>query len=316
MSRPAKVTLVIPVFNEGASIRENLLVIRGYASDLDSVEASLLIVDDGSIDDTASYVRTLCDAYEDIRLLSLNRNFGKEGAILAGLDYADGDAAIVMDSDLQHPPELIPRMVKIWKSGIDVVEARKSNRGRENLLYSLSARSFYRLFFLCTGMNISDNTDFKLLDRKVIDAYLALPERKRFFRGLIDWMGFPSARVFFNVTPRQGGQSTWSALKLFRLSITALTAFSAAPLYLITLMGGICLSISVIFGSIAVYHKITGVAVSGFTTVILLILLIGSFLMIGIGMLSIYVEQLFDEIKRRPTYLINERKSRLNRRMP
>jgi hypothetical protein len=186
-------------------------------------------------------------------------------------------------------------MLALWEQGIDVVEARKASRGQESLLSKLFANGFYQLFNLLAGMDIKNHSDFKLLDRKVVDAYCALPERKRFFRGLIAWMGFSSAHLFFHVPERQHGSSAWSKFKL----------------HLITLLGIACFCLSLVLGGIALHDKYTGIAVTGFTTVILLILLIGSFIMMGLGLLGMYIEQIFDEIKQRPIYLIDERKSHL-----
>jgi glycosyltransferase involved in cell wall biosynthesis len=305
------VTLVIPIYNESGAIENNLPAIIEAVAAIEHFAFEIVLVDDGSSDGCATWLKRFCQEREHLELLCLSRNFGKEAAILAGLVHARGDAVIVMDSDLQHPPALIPRMLALWEQGMDVVEACKASRGRESLSAKLLAGGFYRLFNLLAGMNIENYSDFKLLDRKVVDAYCALPERKRFFRGLIAWMGSSSARVFFDVPERQHGASAWSKLKLFRFSLTALTSFSSIPLHLITLLGLFCFSVSLILGGIALYDKYTGEAVSGFTTVILLILLIGSLLMVGLGLIGIYLEQIFEEIKQRPIYMVDRRRSHL-----
>lgn len=306
------VTLIIPVYNEIGAIENNLpTIVQSLPNEAD-IQFNLLLVDDGSHDDSALWLKNYCQQQEHIELLCLSRNFGKEAAILAGLQQAQSDAVIVMDSDLQHPPALIPQMLALWQQGIDVVEARKASRGQESILSKLFAHGFYQLFNVLAGMNIKNDSDFKLLDRKVVDTYCALPERKRFFRGLIAWMGFNSAQLFFHVPERQHGSSAWSKLKLLRFSMSAITGFSSTPLHLISLLGLLSLCLSIVLGGIALYDKFTGVAVTGFTTVILLILLIGSFIMLGLGLLGMYIEQIFDEIKQRPIYLIDERKSHLN----
>ena len=303
------ITVIIPVFNESGAIEQNLPAILTELSGIQTVNFTFLLVDDGSKDNTAAWIKDFCRAHPSVELLCLSRNFGKEAAIHAGLDYAQGDAAIVMDSDLQHPPALIPQMINLWQQGIDVVEACKSSRGKETFAAQLLARGFYRLFNWLAGMNIQNHSDFKLLDRKVVEAYRALPERKRFFRGLIAWMGFPSAQLFFEVPERQYGSSAWSKLRLWRFSLTALTSFSSIPLHFITSLAIIGLTISMLLGGIALYDKYTGQAVSGFTTVILLILIMGSLIMLGLGIIGLYLEQIFTEIKHRPTYLIDWRKS-------
>ncbi len=309
MNNKPLISVVIPVYNESAALHQNLPVIIGVLREIRDIEFSLLLVDDGSGDDTVEQLATLLSQEPNMELLCLNRNFGKEAAIHAGLAHARGQAVIVMDSDLQHPPALIPQMITLWQQGLEVVEARKSSRGRESLASALLANGFYRLFHLLSGMDLKNHSDYKLLDRKVVDAYLELPERKRFFRGLVAWMGFPSAQLYFEVPPREHGQSAWSKFKLLRFSMTALSGFSSAPLHLISLLGVICLGLGLAIGGIALHDKFTGEAVSGFTTVILLILVIGSFIMFGLGLLGLYLEQIFDEIKRRPTYLINRHKS-------
>lgn len=240
--------------------------------------------------------------------MSLTRNFGKEAAILAGLQQAEGDAVIVMDSDLQHPPDLIPKMVEIWRQGVYVVDACKSSRGRESKLSAFLAVAFYHVFGRMAQIDVQQSSDFKLLDRRVVDVYCSLPERKRFFRGLTAWMGFSSARVYFDVPDRLHGSSTWTRLKLLRLSVDALTGFSTGALHLITLLGLVSLVVSIVIGSISLYHKLVGVAVDGFTTVILIVLLLGSFIMVGLGIIGIYLEQIFTEVKGRPPYLIDQRK--------
>ncbi|VAX09091.1 hypothetical protein MNBD_GAMMA26-2282 [hydrothermal vent metagenome] len=305
------ITVIIPVYNEYCSIKYNLPFIISEACKVKDIKFCFLLIDDGSTDKTATWISEYCEQRDNIELLCLSRNFGKEAAIHAGLDHARGNAVIIMDSDLQHPPVLIPKMVKLWRQGIDVVEACKSSRGRETFSNRLLATGFYRIFNLLVGMDIKNRSDYKLLDRKIVDIYCSLPERKRFFRGLIGWMGFSSAQVFFDVPVRQHGISAWSRIKLMRFSMTALTSFSSTPLHLITGLGISCFALSLVIGGIALYDKYSGQAVSGFTTVILLILLIGSLIMFGLGLIGVYIEQVFDEIKQRPTYLVDQEKSHI-----
>jgi dolichol-phosphate mannosyltransferase len=309
------ITVVVPVFNESDAIEHHLPVILDELRRLSKqgLPGVLLVVDDGSTDDTAAKVQALSERCAAVELLCLSRNFGKEAAIHAGLCYARGDAVIVMDSDLQHPPALIPQMVEGWLNGLAVVEACKASRGDESLLSRWLVRGFYRMFGALTDLDIRNHSDFKLLDRQVVDAYCQLPERQRFFRGLIAWMGFPTGQLFFDVPQRRQGRSAWSRLKLLRLSLTALTSFTCKPLHLVTVLGLCGFAISVIIGAIALYDKFSGHAVSGFTTVILLILLIGSLVLFGQGLIGIYIEQIFNEIKQRPTFLMNRQKSRLRK---
>ena len=303
------VTLIIPVFNEATALEQHLPVIFNTLAPLTTVIWQVLLIDDGSTDNTLEKLKILSSQYDNLQFLSLNRNFGKEAAILAGLMHSHSDAVIVMDSDLQHPPALIPQMLALWQQGIQVVEAYKVSRGKESWGSKLLVQGFYRMFRLLAEIDITNHSDFKLLDKQVVEVYCQLPEKKRFFRGMIHWLGFSSAQLPFSVPAREYGTTAWSKLKLLRFSFHALTSFSSLPLQLITLFGIFCFFLSFIIGGIALYHKVAGVAVSGFTTVILLILLIGSLLMFALGLIGVYIAQIYDEIKSRPIYLINWQKS-------
>ncbi|NVZ07648.1 glycosyltransferase family 2 protein [Allochromatium humboldtianum] len=305
----SQLTLVIPVFNEGAPLTDNVRAIREAVARIPEHRFQFLLVDDGSTDDSFIHLSAIRDTYADVSVLRLTRNFGKEAAIQAGLEHVDeaSDAVIVMDADMQHPPALIPGMVALWNSGIDVVEAEKIRRQSESAISRWMAEVFYRIFFLLTGMDIRNQSDFKLLDRRVLDFYRNLHERERFFRGMIHWGGFPLARLTFEVSPRRHGNSRWSRFKLWRYSISAITSFSSAPLHFITILGALTFVVSIIFSAKALYDKFSGVALGGFTTVILLQLFIGSTLMISLGLLGIYVARIHDEVKRRPSYIVDWR---------
>lgn len=302
------VTVVIPVYNEERAFAHNFEAILRTLDALQDVKVDVMIVDDGSKDRTVEAVSKFCHARGNLRFLSLTRNFGKEAAIHAGLDHATGDAIIVMDSDLQHPPELIPRMIASWREGSSIVEAYKISRGRESMLSRVLASGFYGLFNSLSGMDLRNHSDYKLLDRQVVEAYKALPERSRFFRGITHWLGFPTVQIPFEVQARQHGTSAWSRLRLFRFSLVAITSFSAAPLQFVTLFGMLTFIISGLFGAIAIFDKLSGQAVSGFTTVILLILIIGSILMISLGLMGIYIAKIYDEVKGRPSYIVKQTK--------
>jgi len=306
-------TLIIPVYNEADGLRQHLDEILHQLETLPaSVSADLLIVDDGSTDATPDIVQALCEQRSDVSLLVLNRNFGKEAAIMAGLDYADADAVVVMDSDLQHPPALLPKMVELWLGGADVVEAVKVSRNTRSGPYRYFANVFYRIFDALTGLDLHNHSDYKLLDRKVIEAYRSLPERTRFFRGLVNWMHFPAAQIPFEEPAREAGESKWGALRLLKLSWQSISSFTALPLQLVTILGGVTFLVSLLLGAKALYDKLSGQALDGFTTVILLLLIIGSVLMFSLGLLGSYVARIYDEIKARPHYLIDPGKSRLS----
>jgi dolichol-phosphate mannosyltransferase len=235
----------------------------------------------------------------------LSRNFGKELALCAGLERARGDAVIVMDGDGQHPPGLLPEMVQRWRTThADVVEAVKVKRGRETLSGKLSALLFYIILNKLSGFDLKGASDFKLMNRKAINAWLAMQERNVFFRGMTVWMGFTTVRIPFEVAPRSAGKSNWSYLKRVRLAITGLTAFSSFPLQLVTLAGGLFFIFAVVLGAQTLYLKLLGRAVSGFATVILLELIIGSSLMISLGIVGEYLARIYEEVKGRPRYFV------------
>lgn len=307
-SRIPVISLVIPVFNEGASIISNIEQIQQVASRIGTthlVRFDVLLINDGSTDNTLQVLDAYCVAQANARAIHFTRNFGKEAAILAGLSYAQGDAAIVMDSDLQHPPGLISEMLNLWFSGLKVVEAIKVDRGQESASSRLFAQSFYQLFHALSGLNLRGQSDFKLLDRSVVDAYLGMKEHGRFFRGIIQWMGYPTAQIPFAVPERAGqGQSKWSRLKLLRYALTNITAFSELPLHVVTWLGVSSLLVGLIFGAISLIQKLEGHAIDGFTTTILLLIFFSGSIMVSIGIIGHYLGRIYSEIKRRPPYLV------------
>ncbi len=303
-----RIAIIIPVFNEADIITGSLDAITTQLVSIDGVEFSFIIVDDGSGDSTVAALNELGDLVQkvSVQVVSLVRHYGKEAAIFAGLEMAKSfDAAIVMDCDLQHPPQLIPQMVRFWCQGSLVVEGVKSTRGNESWLRGLSARIYYTLFHLLTGLDIRTDTDFKLIDKKVVEMYCQLPETNRFFRGLIKWMGVPTTQLPFNVQDAARSQSSWPKLSLIRYAISSISSFTSYPLQIVTLLGIITFLFSLVVGSIALFDKLTGQAVDGFTTVIVLILLIGSALMFSLGLIGIYLGRIFEEVKRRPNFILD-----------
>ena len=264
-------------------------------------------MDDGSRDNTWACVQEQANADPHVRGVSFSRNFGKEAAIFAGLAQAEGACAAVIDCDLQHPPEKLAEMYRLWQEGYQVVEGVKVSRGKENPLHTLAAKTFYSAISGATGIDMSRASDFKLLDRRAVDTLLALREKNAFFRALSSWIGFKTARVEFEVQPRMEGTSKWSLKSLIRYAVTNLAAFSSAPLQIVTFLGVIVFLCSVILGIHSLWQKLTGQALEGFTTVILLILFIGSILMICLGILGYYLAKIYEEIKDRPRYIVAER---------
>jgi dolichol-phosphate mannosyltransferase len=302
----AKLSVVIPVYQEGSHIRNSIGVIEDVLNS-NNIKHEFILIDDGSKDNTWQEIKSLAENKETITSLRLSRNFGKESALCAGLEYADGDMILVMDSDLQHPPTLIPEMVKAWREeGYDVVEGIKSSRGKENPLYRLGAKFFYYIIYKTSDINLGKASDFKLLDRKVVEAWKELPERAIFFRGMSAWLGFDRKQINFDVADRVNGKTKWSFFRLIRLAVNAITSYSSVPLHCITILGIFMFFGAFLLGIQTLYMKFTGRATSGFTTVILLQLMIGSSIMISLGMIGIYLTKIYKEVKARPRYLISK----------
>ena len=306
MEQKQLLSIILPAYNEQDNIVHTFTVISSLLS-AKSIPFEILFVDDGSYDLTYQQIQTLSTEHPEVKGISFSRNFGKESAIFAGLEAASGDCCLIMDCDLQHPAEIIPEMYRLWQDGYEVVEGIKTSRGKESKLHTLCAGTFYRIISKATGVDMSKASDFKLLDRKAVDALLAMPERAPFFRALSSWIGFRTISVPFAVQERTAGTSKWSVWKLIKYAIQNITSFSGAPLQFVTLMGWIMFLASIALGIQSLYRYFTGTALEGFTTVILLQLIIGSVLMISLGIIGHYISRIYDEIKARPRYLINKR---------
>ena len=296
-------SVVLPAYNEEASVPRAARVICQLLTGAD-IRHELVFVDDGSKDGTWAAVQAQTTLYPQVRGVKFSRNFGKEAAIFAGLAQSRGDCTVVLDCDLQHPPEKIIEMYRLWEQGYQVVEGVKISRGKENPLHTLAAKTFYSLISNATGIDMSRASDFKLLDRKAVDTLLAMREKNAFFRALSSWIGFSTAQVEFEVQPRLEGESKWSIRSLTKYAVVNLTSFSAAPLQLVTLLGVVVFLCSVVLGIWSLWQKVTGQALEGFTTVILLQLIIGSILMICLGIIGYYVARIYEEIKDRPRYIV------------
>lgn len=299
------ITILLPVYNEEEQIPVTLKELPRHLPE--GFDFEFLLVDDGSTDRSWDIITQAAAEDPRVRALRFSRNFGKEAALTAGLLEAEGDAVIVMDCDLQHPPQHIPQMVELWQQGFDIVEGVKSSRGRESLFSKLSAGLFYSLFDRASGLNLRGASDFKLLDRKVLNVWRELPEKDPFFRGLAAWVGFKRTRFSFDVAEREHGQSKWSPFKLLRLSLDALTGFSSKPLMLIAFLGLLLELCFVILGIQTLVNFFMGRAASGFTTVILLQLLIGGCLLLSLGLIGIYIARIYESIQNRPRYILAER---------
>jgi polyisoprenyl-phosphate glycosyltransferase len=309
VQRNLKLSIVIPIHNEESAIEKCLRQVSSAVSQV-RLPYEIIVVDDGSTDRSWKVLQNVSGEAVFVKVLHalrFSRNFGKEAAIAAGLEVSQGDGVIVMDSDLQHPPHLIPEMVRLWlETDVDVVEGVKEKRGRESYVRRLGAKLFYGVFSRLTGFPMRDQTDFKLIDRRVVNAWLGMRERNLFFRGMTAWLGFKHAQVPFVVPDRTDDKSKWSPLSLMRLSLNAVSAFSSLPLQVVTFMGFLFLLFALVLAADALFMKLTGRALDGFTTVILLLLIVGSFLMISLGIIGMYLSRIYEETKQRPRYIRDE----------
>ncbi len=303
------ISVILPSYNEEKMISVAADTICGIMEG-ENIDCELLFVDDGSRDKTWAEICAAAEKHPQVVGLHFSRNFGKEAAMFAGLEKAKGDCCVVIDCDLQHPPEKIVEMYRLWEQGYEVVEGIKEDRGEESGLHRFAANTFYRLISWATGMDMSDASDFKLLDRKVVDTLNSMPERNVFFRALSYWVGFKKTSVSYCVRERTAGESKWSTKSLIKYALTNISSFSSAPLHIVTVLGAVTLVCAVVFGVIALVQKFSGAALGGFTTVILLLLFIGSVIMISLGIIGYYIARIYDEIKGRPRYIISEIRGR------
>ena len=297
-------SIIVPCYNEEAALEAFYEQTSAVCARLPGAAVEYIFVDDGSTDGTLGLLRALAERDGRVRWLSLSRNFGKEAAIFAGLEAAKGDCCAVIDCDLQHPPEKLPEMYALWQQGWEVVNGVKADRGKESGLHTFAANTFYRMMSKAVRIDMASSSDFKLMDRRVVAALLGLGERKTFFRALTGWVGFRSINVEFSVADRAEGTSHWSTLSLFRYAFSNIASYSSAPMQIVTVLGVLTLILSLVLGVQTLIRWALGHAADGFTTVIILLLLIGSILMISLGIIGYYIAELFIEVKARPRYLV------------
>ena len=301
----ALLSIVLPSYNEEQNIANTARVL-GELLEKEQIDYELIFVSDGSKDATYAEILKVTADNPRIKGAEFSRNFGKEASIFAGLSLALGDAVIVMDCDLQHPPQVIPKMWKLWQEGYEVVEGIKLSRGKESLAHKMSAGLFYKIMSRLIKMDMNASSDYKLLDRKVVNVLLELPEKNTFFRALTFWAGFNTTTVEYEVQERAYGESKWSLISLMKYAITNATSFSTLPLQLVTFMGMISILFSIILAIQTVFKYLSGTAVEGFTTVILLVLIIGGFIMLSLGIIGHYIARIYEEVKGRPRYIISK----------
>ena len=297
-------SVILPSYNEEKMILTAADTLAGILRGA-GIEYELLFVDDGSKDQTWAMIERASAKDKGVVGIHFSRNFGKEAAMFAGLEQAKGDCCVVIDCDLQHPPEKIVEMYRLWEQGYEVVEGVKEDRGEESGFHKFAANSFYSLISRATGMDMSAASDFKLLDRKVVDTLNQMPERNVFFRALSFWVGFKKTEVSYCVRERTEGESKWSTKSLIKYALTNISSFSSAPLHIVTVLGFVTMAVAVVMAVIALVQKICGVALGGFTTVIILLAFFSSIIMISLGIIGYYIAKIYEEIKGRPRYIIS-----------
>ena len=270
------------------------------------IDHELLFINDGSKDRTWAEIEEAAAGNSNVRGVCFSRNFGKESAIFAGIAEAKGDCCVVIDCDLQHPPEKIVEMYRLWEQGYEIVEGVKTSRGKESGFHKFAAKSFYDIMSSSVGFDMSRASDFKLLDRKAMNVLLNMNEKNAFFRALSSWIGFNSTEVEYDVREREAGTSKWSTKALVKYALTNITSFTSAPMQIVTFLGIIVFVVGLATSIEALVRFIQGTAQAGFTTVIILQCFTGSFIMIGLGIIGFYISKIYDEVKGRPKYIIDK----------
>lgn len=300
-------SVVSPVFNEEGSIEEFVGRVR---TALDGYRLEIVLVDDGSSDGTSRLLAALAAEDPRVKVLTLSRNFGHQTALTAGLDHARGDAVVMLDSDLQDPPELIPSMLEHWRRGSDVVYAVRRERRGETRFKLATARGFYRAMSWLSDIPLQENAgDFRLLDRRALDALGSMRERNRFIRGMTVWVGFTQTAVPYDRDPRHAGETKYTLRRMARFSLDAVSSFSHVPLQLATLLGFAVSALAFVGIPLVIIAKFLNAPVPGVTTVLLAILLLGGIQLITVGLIGEYVGRIYEEVKGRPLYVVKEREN-------
>jgi polyisoprenyl-phosphate glycosyltransferase len=302
------VSIVVPFYNEGEAVDPFYRELRGVLDGVPDIRFEVICVDDGSRDDTLQRLLALIDRDPRFSIIELSRNFGKEAALTAGLEAANGDAVIPIDADLQDPPELIPDLIAAWQQGADVVLAQRDYRSSDTFLKRNTARLFYRVHNWLSEVRIPANVgDFRLMDKSALEALKQLPERQRFMKGLFAWVGFKTATVHYTRDQRKAGSTKFSWFSLLNLALEGLTSFSMAPLRLCAYVGSLTAAATLVYASyILIRTLIRGVDVPGYASLLVAILFFGSLQLISVGLLGEYVGRIYMETKRRPMYLVRK----------
>ena len=298
-------SVVIPAFNEQEMVPAAAEQIDGVLLRA-GIPHELIFIDDGSRDATWAELRTESERRDTVRGVHFSRNFRKEAAIFAGLQAADGDCVAVIDCDLQHPPEKLVEMYRLWEQGVEVVEGVKTDRGEESLAHRVAAKTFYRLISEATHIDMTRASDFKLLDRKAVNVLLSMREKRAFFRALSSWIGFRTAEVPYEVRERAAGESKWSTWLLIKYALSNITAFTSLPLHLITGCGAASFLAALIVGIVSIVRLAMGRVVTGLTGAVILLLFLSGLIMVGLGIIGYYLGNIYMEIQDRPRFIVSE----------
>ncbi|MGH7916364.1 MAG: glycosyltransferase family 2 protein [Candidatus Binataceae bacterium] len=302
-----ELSIIVPVHNEAGGLEAFFARLMPVLENL-RTSFEIICVDDGSTDESLTRLRSIRESVSAIKVLSLSRNFGKDIALSAGFDYARGKAVVPIDSDLQDPPELIAAMVAKWREGFDVVYATRSRRAGETMLKRFTARYFYRLFDRITEIPIPRDTgDFRLLDRRVVDVLVKLPERTRFMKGLFAWVGFRQTAVLFERAGRHQGETKWSYWRLWNYALDAITSFSSLPLKVWSYVGVVISGLAFLYAIfLLVFTLARGVKVPGYASLMVVVLFLGGVQLITLGIVGEYLGRVYNEVKGRPLYLVRD----------
>ncbi len=302
-----KISLIVPCYNEESNVEPFYNAIVQTFTSIPDSDFELMFVNDGSKDKTLEKIEELNHKDKRVKCVSFARNFGKEAALFAGIRNITGDCAVVLDADLQHPPAVMVEMYAKWKEGFEVVEGVKTDRGKEGLFHKLFTKVFYGMISKAVGMDMKNSSDYKLLDKKVIAELAKLKERNTFFRALSFWVGFKKTTVYYEVAERVSGSSKWSTKSLIKYAINNVICFSYAPLHIVTFLGSVFILIGLGIAIDAVISYFKGISNDGFPTLVILLLLGFGAIMLSLGIIGVYIAQIYDEIKGRPQYIIGRK---------